>query len=230
MKHHIPSITQQPHHRSQYPSFSPSLLYKNLLLCHRESDSLHTDSRGSNHLAQKLSSTPTSSNRSSSSFLSHTNSSNRELSFSSAGICSFFFQPGPVHASKTLPLPRQVNFPSPSFYFRHLRFLLHAEHSFCMQEDGGKIIPPVGFLCWARLILDQPCLPGRVWPRREISDFCWAEIGPTHFGAKSGPVRWAGPAQPNYILCIMYIILCFVLFISRYIYIYIYIYIYRKIN
>jgi hypothetical protein len=23
-------------------------------------------------------------------------------------------------------------------------FLLHAERSFCMQEDGGKIIPPTG--------------------------------------------------------------------------------------
>ena len=27
-RHYIPSITQQPHHRSQYLSFSPSLLYK----------------------------------------------------------------------------------------------------------------------------------------------------------------------------------------------------------
>ena len=99
-KHRIPSITQQPHHRPQYPSFPPSPLYKNLLLCHRDSDSLHTDSRGSNHLAQKLSSTPTSSNRSNSSFLSHTNRSSRELSFSSAGICSCFFQPGLVHACR----------------------------------------------------------------------------------------------------------------------------------
>jgi len=57
--------------------------------------------------------------------------------------------------AKTPPFPRQVNFPSPSFYFRHLSFLLHAEHSVCMQEDGGKIIPPVGFLCRARLVLAQ---------------------------------------------------------------------------
>jgi len=47
-----------------------------------------------------------SSNRSSSSFLSHTNSSSRELSFSSAGIGSFFFQPGPVHASEATSLHR----------------------------------------------------------------------------------------------------------------------------
>jgi len=53
------------------------------------------------------------------------------------------------------PPPRQVNFPSPSFYFCHLRFLLHAEHLLCMQEDEGKIIPPVSFLCWARLVLAQ---------------------------------------------------------------------------
>jgi hypothetical protein len=38
-------------------------------------------------------STPTRSSQSSISFLSHTNSSSCELSFSSAGICSFFFQP-----------------------------------------------------------------------------------------------------------------------------------------
>ena len=37
--------------------------------------------------------TPTNSSQSSISFPSHTNSSSRELSFSSAGICSFFFQP-----------------------------------------------------------------------------------------------------------------------------------------
>jgi hypothetical protein len=46
------------------------------------------------------------------------------------------------------PPPRQVNFPSPSFYFCHLRFLLHA-------GGWGKIIPPVSFLCWARLVLAQ---------------------------------------------------------------------------
>jgi hypothetical protein len=59
-----------------------------------------------------------------------------------------------------------------------------------------------------------------------LFSFFWAEIGPTHFGpksaqqfwAESGPVGWAGPAQPiEY-----YIIFCII-------YIYIYIYIYEKI-
>jgi hypothetical protein len=113
------------------------------------------------------------------------------------------------------PPPRQVNFPPPSYYFRDLRFLLHAEHSFCMQEDGGKIIPPVGFLCWARTVLAQLVLfdgPGWSWPSPafwagsgpEENISFWAEIGPIHFGpksalhfwAESGPVGWAGPAQP----------------------------------
>jgi len=54
--------------------------------------------------------------------------------------------------AKKPPLPRQVNFSSPSFHFRLLRFLLHAEPSVCMQEDGGKIIPPRWFL-----VLGQTC-------------------------------------------------------------------------
>jgi len=71
-----------------------------------------------------------------------------------------------------------------------------------MQEDGGKIIPPVDFLCWARLVLAQLVLlmgqadPGPALPsgpglaQRRISVFgprsaqsiFWAEIGPTLLG------------------------------------------------
>ena len=36
-----------------------------------------------------------------------------------------------------------------------------------MQEDGGKIIPPVGFLCRARLVLAQlVLLLGQADPRK----------------------------------------------------------------
>jgi hypothetical protein len=34
-----------------------------------------------------------------------------------------------------------------------------------MQKGGGKIIPPASVCCWARLVLAQPSLLGRVWPR-----------------------------------------------------------------
>jgi len=109
---------------------------------------------------------------------------------------------------------------------------MHAEYSFCMQEDGGKIIPFVSFLCWARLgsgpagFVDGP---DGSWP----SPAFWAGSSPEEkyqifVGPRSAqhilglsPAQFVGPAQPSqFILYIMYIILCFVL----------YIYIYNKIN
>jgi len=79
--------------------------------------------------------------RGNSSFLSHTNSSIRELSFSFAGLCSFFFQPWPVQAASLTTFsytvhhqlgrrlsPRQATRPSPatpSFSF----------HRGCMQNS-----------------------------------------------------------------------------------------------
>ena len=140
------NITSHPSPSNITTDHNTSLsLQKNLLLCHRDSNSsppssAATASTGAASAFQLLHrptavllppATP-SSNRSSSSFLSHTNSSSREFSFSSAGICSFF-QPGPVHASKdtAFSAPGKLSFPlilfsSPEFPSACRTFGLHA--------------------------------------------------------------------------------------------------------
>ena len=90
-----------------------------------------------------------------------------------------------------------------------------------MQEKGGKIIPPVHFLCWARFVLAQLILlmgqanPG---PARssgpEEDNSIWAEIGPPPFGLS--PAQLVGPDQPSPFNIIYYIY-----YILYYIYIYI---------
>jgi hypothetical protein len=94
---------------------------------------------------------------------------------------------------------------------------------FCMQEKGGKIIPPVHFLCWARLVLAQLILlmgqadpgparySGPLLAQKKIIVFgpksAQSILGrnrPTTFWAESGPAGWAGPAQPNLILYYVY--------------------------
>jgi len=136
------------------------------------------------------------------------------------------------------PPPRQVNFPSSSFYFCHLRFLLHAEHSFCMQEEGGEIIPPVSFLCWARLVLAQlvllmgqadpsPSLPsGPGLAQKRILFFgprsAQSILGrnrPNTFGLS--PAQSVGPDQPSPFNIILYIYIYYILY-------YLYICIYMK--
>jgi hypothetical protein len=52
------------------------------------------------------------------------------------------------------------------FFYFFSSFPLHAERiAFCMQKRGENNSPRP-FCCWARLILAQPSLLGRVWPRR----------------------------------------------------------------
>jgi hypothetical protein len=100
-----------------------------------------------------------------------------------------------------------------------LRFLLHAEPSVCMQEDGGKIIPPRWFL-----VLGQTCSgpvsfvagSGWSWPSSAFRVGFGPEekyqifVGPGSAQRILGlsPAQFVGPAQPNpiiyYMLCILY--------------------------
>jgi len=50
---------------------------------------------------------------------------------------------------------------------------------------------------WARLILAQPCCLGRVWPGTKKERELLGRDRPNPFGAESGPVSWASPAQPT---------------------------------
>jgi len=90
----------------------------------------------------------------------------------------------------------RYTFLPPLFLLVFYVFLMHAERSFCMQEDRAKIIPPTSWfsnagpgrfwpstdrflslgqagsgpflMClWARLTLAQPGCLGQVWPRRK---------------------------------------------------------------
>jgi len=97
------------------------------------------------------------------------------------------------------------------------------------MQGRGEINSPRPFCCWARRVLAQPSLLGRVWPRRE---YFWAEIGPIHFWPTSAhhcfglsPAQWFGPAQPDLILYLLYI---YIIFCIIYIYIYIYIYTWKN--
>jgi len=112
------------------------------------------------------------------------------------------------------------------------------------MQGRGEINSPRPFCCWARRVLAQPSLLGRVGPRRELF---WAEIGPVHFWAQYifgprsaqyvfgprsaqyifgptsahhgfglSPAQWFGPAQPDLNIYYIYI-LYFVLFIYIYI-------------
>jgi hypothetical protein len=84
------------------------------------------------------------------------------------------------------------------------------------MQGWGEINSPRPFWVWAKRVLAQPCLLGRVWPRREYF-FFWAEIGPIHFGLS--PAQSVGPDQPSPFNIIYYI---------YYILYYLYIYIYEK--
>jgi len=91
------------------------------------------------------------------------------------------------------------------------------------MQGWGENNSPRPVLAWARRILAQPCLLGRVWPRRECLVFLgrdwpnpfWAKIGPTILGwvrpsrlGRTSPAHW-----------ILYILFCII-----------YIYIYMKKN
>jgi len=133
------------------------------------------------------------------------------------------YRPPPQHRPKRSkpppPPPRQVTFLPP-----HSRVVfpfpsLHAERvAFCMQGWGENNSPP------ARFGLGQadpgPTLssgPGQA--RKRILVFgprsAQSILGrnrPIPFGAESGPVGWAGPAQPI-LFNIIYIIFCIIIYI-----------------
>jgi len=124
--------------------------------------------------------------------------------------------------SDAQPPPRQVILLPPSL----LRFVLFptCRTNIVLHAGGwgGNNSPPGQFCCWARLALAQPCLLGRVWPRRAYQTLLgrdrpnpfWAEIGPTPLGLS--PAQLVGPAQPSPFNIIYYILYCFVLFIYVY--------------
>ena len=102
-----------------------------------------------------------------------------------------------------------------------------------MQERGGENNSPPAVMLLGQadpgpaLLFFSFSGPDGFWPRNMLlgqtdsgpakkRKSCWAEIGPTPFGAESGPVSWAGPAHLIYYI-IYYNV--FILFIYIWIYI-----------